>query len=900
MNGTPRLRSAFPKSPQATPRQHGTPRGVNAQSPRSIAQINSSLPDIAPLRANAPSSAGPLIPFETIDAPQQRLYVVAFYIALLTWRIYDFHYLQEEQTESLWMFMKWVAIDGMFLFGLPELRIPWLEWSAPTMITIYIAHAILDALLMFRIPLPLGTGLVAFTKLFFDRELAISERHVKHSSVMHNSSLILGKQIVQILPEGSAILNPQRLSFCLEGTKSQIMLPIQINQTDPTEMQLLHVDLDTNQNQTINIAHAQIKKLTKEAQKSVHNHDKGDPLILHYPVKKTGSYALHKAIDGSKLEIGRNSGHDTIIVSCPRAIIKPVKQNKCKGELSNVELEVTGTPPLKIKYRKLINDVEHEASLQSIQPEDFVSPMSQTQSSALMLANHADMTWARQQTISVPVSELLAGSGKWAYSIDQVQDAFGNTVDYSVRDHDKQEKGGALPSLHQVITVHERPTVSLDGCNSRHSLKVARNHDIHLPIKLGSTGKGGVLPGPYKVQYSIAEERDASHDSMTVPKHETVDMQSPLQRPLIRTPGLYTLQSVSTDFCSGEVLEPMSCLLQNPAEPSLRLETEEIFDKCAHKAIGLRVDLHLTGTPPFDVRYIYQRSDAQPSKPQSVAINALRGQVELSPPTEGHYTYRFTEISDATYKSLSLQDQNLVLEQDVKPSAHAHFIGAQKKQEICIDQAVKFNVGLRGEGPFTVEYELVRGNQRKPFKQSDIQTNHFEITTEALTRGGEYTLALVSVTDSMNCKEFLQEETKITVQHQKPKAGFGQIENARSLRTLENKRVALPVRLGGEPPYTMVYRNTRQPDRPVQVELRSPNDRIEVQEEGTYELISVKDRICAGVADEASSRFDVQWVGRPSLSISESSYESRQGDVMMKHDVCEEHEDSVDVHFAGM
>lgn len=143
MNGTPRLRSAFPDTPQAARRQNGAPTG----GPR-LAQP---LPDIATLQPRL-NHDGPLIPFETLDAPQQRLYVVAFYVALLAWRLYDHHYLQEEETESLWLFMKWVAFDGVFLFGLPELRIPWLEWSSGTMTILFLAHSILDGILMFRIP----------------------------------------------------------------------------------------------------------------------------------------------------------------------------------------------------------------------------------------------------------------------------------------------------------------------------------------------------------------------------------------------------------------------------------------------------------------------------------------------------------------------------------------------------------------------------------------------------------------------------------------------------------------------------------------------------------------------------------------------------------------------------
>lgn len=43
---------------------------------------------------------------------------------------------------------------------------------------------------------------LALTKVFYDRELAIAEISVKPAKILHNSSLILGKQIIHILPEG--------------------------------------------------------------------------------------------------------------------------------------------------------------------------------------------------------------------------------------------------------------------------------------------------------------------------------------------------------------------------------------------------------------------------------------------------------------------------------------------------------------------------------------------------------------------------------------------------------------------------------------------------------------------------------------------------------------------------
>ena len=140
MNGTPRLRSAYPSTPVSDPKQYHGQTFTRPQGPRFDTP-----------KANASSSA-PMIPFIIVDAPSQRLYVALFYAALTTWRLYDYFGLVSDDAESLWMFMKWLAIDSVFLYGLPELHIPWLQWSSSMTAGLVILHTMLNALLMFRIP----------------------------------------------------------------------------------------------------------------------------------------------------------------------------------------------------------------------------------------------------------------------------------------------------------------------------------------------------------------------------------------------------------------------------------------------------------------------------------------------------------------------------------------------------------------------------------------------------------------------------------------------------------------------------------------------------------------------------------------------------------------------------
>lgn len=105
-----------------------------------------------PLATQGNDPNAPIIPFDVVDAPSQRLYIAAFYVGLTAWRLYDYSGLVSDQTDSLWLFMKWVAIDGVFLYGLPGLKVPWLEWSSSTMTILFLLHAMLNGMLMFRIP----------------------------------------------------------------------------------------------------------------------------------------------------------------------------------------------------------------------------------------------------------------------------------------------------------------------------------------------------------------------------------------------------------------------------------------------------------------------------------------------------------------------------------------------------------------------------------------------------------------------------------------------------------------------------------------------------------------------------------------------------------------------------
>lgn len=688
-----------------------------------------------------------------------------------------------------------------------------------------------------------------------------------------------------------------------------VNLPIRVNQTNPILIELLRIDLVTSTNETLSISGKALRRLKKQANKPSAKNDHSSPWFLEFPVKESGLYRLQKVVDESKLEVQRRVS-DTLVVQCPSATVKPVSRHKCKGDLSDFYFEVVATPPFKIKYSKSVNREDSGYVSLSIHPDNLVSPLARQNTSGVLVSldpASEDVSWARTQSVKVPVNESLGTSGNWQYLVNEIQDACGNIVNYSsARGHElASQKSKRGNQLEQIFTVHERPKVAIDGYSSQHSLKVQNGRSRRLPIRITSIGTDQPETSLHTIGYLFTPQNDLlphqEHSKDAVSKK--VDIYGGHHGFEVSEPGLYTLDSVSNEYCAGEILEPSACLLQNPPQPDLQLTTESIPDRCAGNSIGLLVDLDLIGTPPIRISYNVHR-DGQTITPQVVTSDRLQKQLELRPAQAGHYLYEFSEISDAIYKDpRSLASKKLFLEQDVKPSASARFLQARPLKMACIDQPVSFDIEISGEGPWTLEYETVHNGQRRKAEAKDIQENLYVLKTENLKSGGEYSLILKSVTDRSGCKVLLDQVAKIEVGLQKPKVSFGQLEGKRSVSALEGKTINLPLRLQGEPPWIITYVNLDEREKNVPIKLARTffhdNDQLEIQKAGTYEIVNVEDASCPGSVDMSANQFEVRWTPRPTITIVESSLVELVEGRYVKQGICEGDEDATQISFSG-
>lgn len=694
----------------------------------------------------------------------------------------------------------------------------------------------------------------------------------------------------------SAVLNQDETPFCIGPGVPSVQLPMQFNGTMPVEIELLRIDLDSGDPEVIKLSKREVASITKEMKNQLAD-SATDATEVSYTVKKPGVYRLHKVLDEYKLEVQRTT-RDTYVVPCPKASFGSLESsNRCISDLSDIYLDVEGTPPLKILYGRTVNGIDNGFHFQSLQPDGFSSPL--VGSGAIVSSTDTDpddVSWVRASKVRVPLNESLTTTGEWQYVINEVHDAFGNVVNYAPSP-DELDYKPRPKQLVQNFFVNERPKARMRGCDLRNPLKVAKGQSANLPLSISMAGPAAADTS-YSVgwKFTAVDKLTNSGEHGENPEVGQFSAKNSNESPRVSGPGLYSLTSVSSKYCQGEIEEPSSCMLLNPLEPQLSIRAEDISDKCAGNAVGLRVDLDLMGTPPFVVRYDVTTPSG--TRHEFVEIKGLRHQLELRPKEAGPHKYVFSAIDDAVYKGQRLGGEGMTLEQDVKPAASAIIQHPTGQTQACLDDEVEVDILLLGDPPFSLEWEIVHDGRKKQHKVTNIEDAEYKIKTEAFTKGGDYILALNSVQDKSGCRSFLKDELKISVRRQKPRAAFGLIEGKRSVMAVENTKLELPLRLQGEGPWTVTYRN-HDVDADFDVTLRNPNDVLPIKYDGAYEIVDVKDRQCRGSVDPDASIFEVGWEPRPDISVAPSHGVTGEGRVFQKNDVCEGDIDGVEVNLSG-
>lgn len=869
-------------------------------------QIHNTLPKDALLQPQS------LIPPTLLDIGSQRAFAVALFTIIQSYKIYDLILLKNNlpvptflgfPSQRFNFIAKYILYDSAFLYFLPAFKIPSLNFKKTTVILQIILLLVINLFLASDLSFPLTAILLQAWKQLNTRDLTVlgsSSRSESYDPSKH----FKGSHTIKILPENTAFLNPFGDSFCLPaGTRNfKVNVPIRFNSTSEIDfMQIKFVDLETNVPILLNYTKKDIKKFEAHNINSYYERDSVSGPNIHYlnlPVSQTGLYEISQVLDSKYLGL-RNYRSSLVVPTCPTAEINNLDvlpTDRCRGDVDVVKFTITGVPPLKLKYKKLINQDVLEFNDQSLQPEFFKSPLLGHSSTRSLSKEYlSNIEWAKSIPVEVELENVIKQLGDYSYRIEEVVDGLGNLVNFTktLKDDDKLFQSYDL--LHSFY-VHDSPKLHL---SEKVNLNAATKKSIHLEVDSSSLN---AAPFEAKIKYVSEDETES-----TVFTHIFNDASEELP---VSKPGTYSLESVNTKYCSAIITGRSTVSISLPVVPQLQVNSKPITDSCVGQ-VGLVFDFSFVGTPPFTLEQSIYRIENEERRflaTKKLVSQGTRFRFNYEPSSEGNYEISFNSLKDSLYlEPIQLSpasDYTYKTSMRVKPSAEINNYYSGKS--LCLGSNGKVPIQFKGEAPFSLDYDIIETltNKRTPYSVKDIKSNRYEITTPGFKAGGEYIVSLTAVEDNSGCLVNLNgADAKITVRREVPSIGFGPFDGSTKIKVKEGDKVELPVRLLGEGSFDVTYDYLDPSGNYVSSHHKSFRNAqkagIEVSKAGFYKLKSVKDSLCSGTVDK-SDTYEVAYHPKPSLAVNEQSTLTKlDTNQFEKSRVCQFHEDSIDLSLYG-
>lgn len=647
-------------------------------------------------------------------------------------------------------------------------------------------------------------------------------------------------------------------------------------------------------------------------------------LLYHLDVRQIGLIRLERVLDQETMDI-RISRAEALVVDCPRASFTTTDQvssshskllswvgsnpvdelHKCVDETEDFGMMVHGLAPLTLNYHRIIDGERTPMRLEGISPSEFVSPLIPTEtatlSEKLRISHRNDYNWAESSSIDLPLNISLTTTGKHIYELDSVRDACGHTFDFnSLRESRAIKRFGSGPELldTKTVYVHPRSQVSFLGCGNTEDepLRLLKGKSVPLKIHVKEADEAVGSPWTVGVSYKPVIDPDSKESLDSNSKkgwEQNITFSDSIKLIQATQPGTYELTSINGKFCSGEILVPSSCIVVEQPIPTIEFNFTSITDQCSGE-IGLKANFLLTGKPPFKLHYLVSQSGRSTQKKIKV-IQHSRDEILIQPDSPGDFEYKFVQLDDQYYNGIKIPDQSI--KQIVHPLAQAKFTRGGKDENIwsCDGETVEAEIELKGAPPYTIVYQILG---EKAHTVKDINSARavldVDIPSQYITKGGSFTLSLVSITDGNGClRNLTVPDLNIEVHRTKPTVKFYSADQQYKLVGREGEPFRIPMRLTGNGPWKIEYSLNGRTSLSEEKTVFSPNAHLEVTQAGEYQLLAIHDQHCPGTVE--SGRFKVEWLPRPSLTTS-----SQHGSgVIIKESVCEMVDDSLELTLAG-
>ncbi|KAF8807863.1 hypothetical protein BYT27DRAFT_7139354 [Phlegmacium glaucopus] len=919
-------------------------------------------PTAVPKSQSLPSSK-PLIPEKYLDVPSQRLYYLSLGLLCQSIKILDFFWQLAVGQDGLATCRKWLLFDFLYCILLSQLRIPRLNYSKASVLLQILFLWLLDGIMFggISVNLPALLGLGFGTASGFSDTSSTQEAfHIwdilaplsfgllSSSPSIARDTHLLGQHTVRMSPISTAHLNPQGLNFCLSPTNSLVLLPVLLNNTNLAGLKytftpLSHIDersrgkVETHElsakdlKQVEQTYHERLQLVTTgQPARTKDEYDEYDDddddgsnpqraqstlqqtqTLVHILLARPGIVRLERVYDSSNAD-ARLVISEAVVVPCPRVEFADddtsaaQKSIRCAGQDVDLQLKINvyGVPPLSLRWLKIINGNQEQFLVEGIEADHKdkhlqVDDGSSTETPFSLATNQRHIV----QDVNIPLTISLDKSGTYLYALEEITDGVGNVVRVGSDLTSPETDSITQTKTTRSFMVLKKPVVSFAHCSSEMPTSLLIGSEATLNIKSIESDN---FDAPWDISLYYQPPVDAKSSKQMKPWKKTLKAQGKSLTFRTTTPGDYKILDVTGKYCAGTVFVPDSCKVVEKPYPSAEIEWKRIHE-CSGDT-GVSASLILRGTPPFQLYYHMQR-DNEATREISKTFTSSRAELTFQPERSGHYVFAFSSISDANYRKVELQGPSI--DQIIHPLASADFSelhGPGRSKRIistCSGDTVDIHVDLRGTGPWNLDVQVIGPQNVEVLQIKGIDTPKkaikIPIPKELEKNGGSFEIDLVSVEDASKCKRPISVPgVLVNVRRVVPTVQFYGKSEERHVIVTEHEKTNLPLRLTGEGPWRIKYRQEGS-DRIMATTLHSPNDHLRVTNKGMYEIVEVADSQCPGLVLANGSTYQVDWIPRPSAKLSpltEATYAVHNGSHILQP-ICEGMNGHVDLDLTG-
>jgi len=435
---------------------------------------------------------------------------------------------------------------------------------------------------------------------------------------------LAGQHTVRMSPISTAQLNPYSQRFCFDTPSSSVLVPILLNNSNPTSLRytttplgytessggkIESVTLSARDLKAIENARLEQLRVTKTAKQEYYddhvddydddyaNEDSRDApssvprlqrtqSIVHIRLSKPGTIHLADVSDPSGVDARISYPSELTIAPCPRAqfvdgdALTRGDNIKCAapglntlGEDKDVRLtlSIVGVPPLSLKWFKEINGHREYFIVEGIETEHVSLP-----ETSVPLYNSP-------QEIRVPLTVVAEAFGTHTYVLESVTDALGN-LEHLSTSSSPAKYGDPSPESNTKISrslrVLHRPTMAFKSCGPQRPASLLIGSNVSLVI---DTQEADDLDSPWEVKVRYQPPMDESGKSINKrlrPWQQTIHTQAGKRDLTVEadSPGAYTIVDIKGKHCEGDVLSPETCTVMELPRPAAEIEWRRIHE----------------------------------------------------------------------------------------------------------------------------------------------------------------------------------------------------------------------------------------------------------------------------------------------------------------------------------